>query len=578
MSTPQSSALKFGACPKCSSPRFYYNWCRQCEFYAYQTLYPKWTCQNQDIDLVIKSIQANAGSIFSFIEYIPYEKFQKIKYIGKGGFSTVSEAEWIDGPRDGPPTFEHKDGAQDPQMPKWERSGPKKVTLKSLVASQNVKSQFFEELRVLSRHIPPNNTYTIPGLLRCYGITRDPKTQEFMMVFQHCSQYDLQTYLSRLPYTTLPQSQKLISQIVNGLKEIHKSGLIHKNLHSGNILIDENGDAYIGDTGLCKPVDPAKIRRASEPIKLTFRRRTNSSPIESKPMNLSNGVFGVIPYLAPETLMSGIYTKSSNIYSLGMIIWQIWSGQRPFIERPHDNELQKEIVNNNLRPIMIEDMPIEYKELISSCFDSDPLNRPSIEYIEKVLNEMICENGFNGEGGDLNEREAKLGLEIGIKGNGGIRKVLYQERQRVTPHRKAKYISRLIQILNNKTDVNEIKSSHSRNGSQSNLVTSHDSRTAVEAKRTPNDHHVNSPRTSSPPRSSYVLENTQGSVVILNSAGNRQRESSIFTLNKQSPQSPQSPQNPQSPGIYYENFRESREWLTTTNNRKFFLMIYFVKF
>ncbi|CAG8598851.1 33600_t:CDS:2 [Gigaspora margarita] len=469
MSTPQSSALKFGACPKCSSPRFYYNWCRQCEFYAYQTLYPKWTCQNQDIDLVIKSIQANAGSIFSFIEYIPYEKFQKIKYIGKGGFSTVSEAEWIDGPRDGPPTFEHKDGAQDPQMPKWERSGPKK-------------------LRVLSRHIPPNNTYSIPGLLRCYGITRDPKTQEFMMVFQHCSQYDLQTYLSRLPYTTLPQSQKLISQIVNGLKEIHKSGLIHKNLHSGNILIDENGDAYIGDTGLCKPVDPAKIRRASEPIKLTFRRRTNSSPIESKPMNLS---------------------------------------QRPFIERPHDNELQKEIVNNNLRPIMIEDMPIEYKELISSCFDSDPLNRPSIEYIEKVLNEMICENGINGEGGDLNERETKLGLEIGIKGNGGIRKVLYQERQRVTPHRKAKYISRLIQILNNKTDVNEIKSSHSRNGSQSNLVTSHDSRTAVEAKRTPNDHHVNSPRTS---RSSYVLENTQGSVVILNSAGNRQRESNIQKL------------------------------------------------
>ncbi|CAG8455578.1 13988_t:CDS:2 [Gigaspora rosea] len=252
------------------------------------------------------------------------------------------------------------------------------------------------------------------------------------MVFQHCSQYDLQTFLSRLPYTTLPQSQKLISQIVSGLKEIHKSGLIHKNLHSGNILIDENGDAYIGDTGLCKPVDPAKIRRASEPIKLTFRRRTNSSPIESKPMNLNN-------------------------------------------------------VNNNLRPIMIEDMPIEYKELISTCLDSDPLNRPSIEYIEK-------------------------------------------ERQRVTPHRKAKYISRLIQILNNKTDVSEIKSSHSRNGSQNNFVDSHDSRTAVEAKRTPNDHHVNSPRTNSPPRSSYVLENTQGSVVLLNSAGNRQRESNIQKL------------------------------------------------
>ncbi|CAG8577863.1 7650_t:CDS:2 [Dentiscutata erythropus] len=425
MSAPQSSASKFGKCPKCSSPRFYYNWCRQ--------------------------------------------------------------------------FFEHKDGAQDPQMPKWERSGPKKVTLKSLSSSQNVKSQFFEELRILSRHIPSNNTYTIYGLLRCYGITRDPKTHEFMMVFQHCSQYDLQTYLSRLPYTTFPQSHKLISQIVGGLKEIHKSGLIHKNFHSGNILIDENGDAYIGDTGLCKPVDPAKIRRSSEPIKLTLR-------------------------------------------------------QRPFIERPHDNELQKEIVNNNLRPIMIEDMPIEYKELISSCLDSDPLNRPSIEVIEKVLNEMIYENGMNGESGEF----CKLGLEVGIKGNGGIRRVLYQERQRIMPHRKAKYISRLIPILNNKTDVNEIKSGllQLRNGSH-DLTNKSDSRTA-------GDRHVNSPRTSpqsspqsSPPRNSlisHVFENKQNSVVVLNSAGNKQRESCIFTLSKQSPE------------IYYEGLRESREWSISTNN------------
>ncbi|CAG8486971.1 5198_t:CDS:2 [Dentiscutata heterogama] len=439
MSTPQSSSSKFGKCPKCSLPRFYYNWCRQCEFYAYQTFYPKWTCQNQDIDLVIKSIQANA-------------------------------------------VFEYKDGAQDPQMPKWERSGPKKVTLKSLSGSQNVKSQFFEELRILSRHIPSNNTYTISGLLRCYGITRDPKTHEFMMVFQHCSQYDLQTYLSRLPYTTFPQSHKLISQIVGGLKEIHESGLIHKNLHSGNILIDENGDAYIGDTGLCKPVDPAKIRRSSEPIKLTFQ-----------------------------------------------------------------------IVNNNLRPIMIEDMPTEYKKLISSCLDSDPLNRPSIEVIEKVLNEMICESGMNGISGEFCE----IGLEVGIKGNGGIRRVLYQERQRIMPHRKAKYISRLIPMLNNKTDVNEIKSGllqlqNSRNGSH-DLTNKPDSRTA-------GDRHVNSPRTSSqssPPRNSlisHVLENKQSSVVILNSAGNKQRESCIFTLSKQSPE------------IYYENFRESREWLFPTNN------------
>ncbi|CAG8472800.1 11702_t:CDS:2 [Scutellospora calospora] len=568
MAIPQSSVSKFGTCPKCSSPRFHYNWCRKCEFYAYQSLYPKWTCQNQDIDLVIKSIQANAGSIFSFIEYIPYEKFLNIEYIGKGGFSTVWEAEWVDGPRDGPPVFEHQDGVQGEQMPKWERSGQKKVILKSLLASQNVKSQFFEELRILSRHTPPNCTYTIPGLLRCYGITRDPKTHEFMMVFQHCSRYDLQTYLSRIPYTTLLQSHKLISQIVGGLKEIHKSGLIHKNLHSGNILIDENGNAYIGDTGLCKPVDPAKIRRSSEPTKLTFRKRTNSSPTESisQPMNLVNSVFGVMPYLAPETLMSGIYSKSSNVYSLGMILWQIWSGQRPFIERPHDKTLQIEILKNNLRPMLLEDMPTEYKELVSQCLESDPSNRPSIDDIERVLKRMICDDGINVEG----VVTGSLGFEIGIKGNGGIRRVLYQERQNALPHRKAKYVSRLISTLNNKTDASEIKSiplQKLRNSSQSNLLTRHDFTnkpdlgTVIKVKHDqndPSDNHSN-PRVSPhniPPRTSLVsnvFENTQGSIIILNASGNN-RDSRIFTANKQNSEN------------FYKGFNESREFSIPKNN------------
>ncbi|CAG8823016.1 11621_t:CDS:2, partial [Racocetra persica] len=221
------------------------------------------------------------------------------------------------------------------------------------------------------------------------------------------------------------------------------------NLHSGNILIDENGDAYIGDTGLCKPIDPAKIRRSSEPMRLTFRKRTNSSPTESKskPMNLFN----------------------------------------------------------------------------------DPLNRPSIEDIEKILNMIFNETGF----------------EIGIKGNGEIRRVLYQERQRIMPHRKAKYVSKLIPFLNKKTDAHEIKPVPLRNGAQNNLVTSNDLMNKLDsgivevkcdsgiiaAKRDsqviPQVNPQVNPHTSphnSPQRSSLV-SNKQCSVVIVNSKENKPRAS-----------------------------------------------------
>ncbi|RIA85136.1 kinase-like domain-containing protein, partial [Glomus cerebriforme] len=87
--------------------------------------------------------------------------------------------------------------------------------------------------------------------------------------------------------------------IASGLEHIHDNELIHRDLHIGNILHD--GYIYITDMGLCKPAD----YNASENTK---------------------NVYGILPYIAPEILRGQNYTKAADIYSFGIIMYEVISG------------------------------------------------------------------------------------------------------------------------------------------------------------------------------------------------------------------------------------------------------------
>src|SRR5947209_6710316 len=101
------------------------------------------------------------------------------------------------------------------------------------------------------------------------------------------------------------------------LKKIHSKNLVHHDLHSRNILIDEKG--LIADLGLCEPV---------------------------KEHRKENEIYGVLPYLAPEVMSGKPYTKASDVYSFGMIIWVYTTGTEPFHDESHNiRELMFEIIN-----------------------------------------------------------------------------------------------------------------------------------------------------------------------------------------------------------------------------------------
>ena len=199
-----------------------------------------------------------------------------------------------------------------------------------------------------------------PNGFECYGASQDPNTHKYLIIADCYEDGDLRRYF-RYQACNLDWSKKLdmLSQLARDLQNIHDANLVHRDLHSGNVLVDDT--TCIADLG---------------------------QSLDVKTTPTSTEVNGVMPYVAPEVLCTRPYTKAADVYSFGMIMWEFTSFQLPFSERPHNIDLVFNICGG-LRPNLIEGTPSCYAELMQQCWHSDPEKRPTAEYIVNTLRNWV---------------------------------------------------------------------------------------------------------------------------------------------------------------------------------------------
>ncbi|RGB38300.1 kinase-like domain-containing protein [Rhizophagus diaphanus] len=326
---------QFGLCTTCDKPNTHTEWCQKCNSENFRKKFKHWTSGNELIDNFIKDSQLNATNNRQVLEWIPFEQFRSFKFVARGGFAKVYSAIWKDG-------FIKK---WDHKKDDWGRMSNWKVALKTMQNSAKLSPKFFDEIKAC---VKCGGGF---GLIRCYGISQEPETGDYIIVLYYAHRGNLRTYLEQ-NYGELDWIQKLgiLKQIAEGLNKIHQAGLVHRDFHSGNILQGKN--AEIADLGFTGPAD------------------------KESTSEYNRTVYGVLPYVSPEVLRGKNYTPASDIYSFGIIMWEISECIPPFSDRAHDGLLALDICRG-LRPISEVCMPKPFVKLTNRCWDANPKKRPS---------------------------------------------------------------------------------------------------------------------------------------------------------------------------------------------------------
>ncbi|GBC41164.2 kinase-like domain-containing protein [Rhizophagus irregularis DAOM 181602=DAOM 197198] len=387
----------YGICGECNEPGTGSKWCQPCNAKRFKDNFKNWTGGNKDIDEFIQQSQLNAVYYKKYLEWIPFENFKVITYITKGGFGKIYSAEWSEGCI----------YFWDIENQKWIRHS-RKVALKSLDNSSCISAEFLNEIKT---HLQ----IYLYNVIQCYGITQDPNTKDYMMVLEYCENGNLRNYYMNNESSYGPKIEEL-TRIASGLLDIHNAGKIHKDFHSGNILYDM-GYPYISDLGMCKPAN------------------------NEKQLVKQEGIYGVLPYMAPEVLRGYQYTKASDIYSFGIMMNEYISEETPYNNIPHDYALSIKICKG-LRPNIFKYTPKLLADLITKCWDAKAENRPTSKEVYKELEKLFIEQSkYHSQ---INEYDDKIKLS----------RTSEKRSNNIQTHPQAIYTSRLLNFENLPEPIN----------------------------------------------------------------------------------------------------------------------------
>lgn len=142
-----------------------------------------------------------------------------------------------------------------------------------------------------------------PHIVGIYDVGEDHGLQ--YMVMQYVKGTDLKAYIKKHYPIPLPQVIDIMEQVLSAVATAHAHGIIHRDLKPQNILIDENKNVKITDFGIAVAVSQDSLTQ-------------------------TNTLMGSVHYLSPEQARGSIATKQSDIYSLGIILFELLTRKVPF--------------------------------------------------------------------------------------------------------------------------------------------------------------------------------------------------------------------------------------------------------
>jgi serine/threonine-protein kinase len=215
------------------------------------------------------------------------------------------------------------------------------VAFKELNTRQFPTKKLLREMRILL-------SLEHPHIVRCLGVQHH--FQERYLVTEYCEGGTLRDLLETSSEISIEQKLKIITDILDGLNQAHQGGIIHRDLKPENILLCvtiQGWNAKISDFGV------AKIE------------------LEDQNVNVSTmGDTGSPAYMSPEQFY-GKYSYSSDLYAMGIILYELLIGFRPFSGSPQEIMIK----HLNQTPKISGEIPDSLAKIIKQALQKLPQNR-----------------------------------------------------------------------------------------------------------------------------------------------------------------------------------------------------------
>ncbi|XP_015413173.1 PREDICTED: mitogen-activated protein kinase kinase kinase 7 isoform X3 [Myotis davidii] len=260
-------------------------------------------------------------------EEIDYKEIEVEEVVGRGAFGVVCKAKWR----------------------------AKDVAIKQ-IESESERKAFIVELRQLSRVNHPN-------IVKLYGACLNP----VCLVMEYAeggSLYNVLHGAEPLPYYTAAHAMSWCLQCSQGVAYLHSmqpKALIHRDLKPPNLLLVAGGTVLkICDFGTACDIQT---------------HMTNNK--------------GSAAWMAPEVFEGSNYSEKCDVFSWGIILWEVITRRKPFDEIGGPAFRIMWAVHNGTRPPLIKNLPKPIESLMTRCWSKDPSLRPSMEEIVKIMTHLM---------------------------------------------------------------------------------------------------------------------------------------------------------------------------------------------
>lgn len=197
-----------------------------------------------------------------------------------------------------------------------------------------------------------------PNIVNIYDVGSENGL--YYIVMEYVEGITLKTYIEKKGQLSFKESASIAIQVARGIEAAHNKNIIHRDIKPQNIIISTDGKVKVTDFGIAKA--------------------TSSNTI-------SSDVMGSVHYASPEQARNGFVDGRSDIYSLGIVMFEMVTGRVPFdgdttvaVALQH---LQEEIARPS---IYAPDLPISFEKIILKCTQKTPDRR--YQTIEELLTDI----------------------------------------------------------------------------------------------------------------------------------------------------------------------------------------------